>query len=99
MRFRGRTVIDIPPNVEVELFLLQFLERDDSGILVEVLSSSIDLSNLLNVFCSQRVLVLAFFELSIRIDEQHIVRLFLQPYDAGQSPNTAAPAFAPCGHG
>ena len=72
MRFRWWAVIDVAANVQVPLFLLQFFERHDSGILVEVLPSPIDLSDLLNVFRTQRVLVLAFLEFSIRIDEQHV---------------------------
>ena len=73
MRFRGRTVIDAAANVEIQLIRLQFLERDDSRIIMKVLSGSIDLSDRLNVFRSQRTLVLAFLEFSIRIDEQHVL--------------------------
>ncbi len=70
--FRWWAVIDVAANVEVPLFLLQFLKRHNSGIFVEVLPSPIDLSDLLYVFRTQRVLVLAFLEFSIRIDEQHV---------------------------
>jgi hypothetical protein len=73
MRFRGRTVIDAAVNVEIQLILLQFPERDDSRIIIKVLSGSIDLSDRLNVFRLKRALVLAFPEFSIRIDEQHVL--------------------------
>ena len=72
MRFGRRAVIDVTANVQIEVFAFDLADRHDAGILLDLQTVAIDVCDLLDVFRSQRVLVLGFPVFPIRIDEQHV---------------------------
>ena len=73
VRFCGRAVIDIAPDVAVELLFFQLCNRDQFAIFVERPSVPIDVCYLLDIFGAQGVLNLALFVFVVSIDKEYLL--------------------------
>jgi len=73
VRFGRRAVIDIAPDIAVELLFFQLCNRDQFAVFVERPSVPVDISNLLDIFGAQSVLNLALLVFVVGIDKEHLL--------------------------